>query len=151
MNARLVPYEHGIMIPHNWNTAGLVTCPPGALAGYSGPAALVLDDTALYLCGPGATVRTILFDNIREVALCDMVGIVIEYETAFGSVLATPREAYGIDITYEVPGGMRLHLRLLVRFYNQAAQWVATIEDVVDAFYRRALTSQAIVQRRGPR
>ncbi|MCZ7538813.1 MAG: hypothetical protein M5U29_02610 [Anaerolineae bacterium] len=147
MNTSMVPYEHGILIPSDWHAAGLVTCPSGALTGYTGPAALVLAKTALHLCGPGGIVRTVLYDHVREVAICDMVGIVIEHETAYGTVLSSPREAYGVDITYEVPGGMRLHLRVLVRFYNQAAEWVAEIEDVVDTFYRRMLGSQAIVKK----
>lgn len=147
MNSSLIPYHDRILVPCDWEAAGLVFSVPGTIDGYSGAAALVLAHNALHVCGPEGRIRTVLYDHIREVSICDMSGIVVERTTSVGPQLARPRDAFGIDITGEAAGGIRFHLRVLVYFYNQAAQWVAEIEDVVDAFYQQALTNQIIVRR----
>lgn len=134
MTLELVPFQQGILIPRDWKAVGAVVCIPGTLPGYQGPAALALTKEALHLCGPDGLIHSVHYENVRDVNICDLKGTAIERPTSVGTVLANPREAYGVEVTYEPPATVRRRLRVLVFFHNVAAEWVGAIIDAIDGF-----------------
>jgi hypothetical protein len=114
----------------------MVACAPGSTVTAEGPAALILTENAVALCGPQGVIQAIHLTDIKDVDVCRLEGVLIERQTEVGPVLTQPTNNYGVEITWNTPS-ITGRLRVMVFFANTAYQWVALIRDAAIGRFRR--------------
>ena len=128
--SNLVPYRSGILVPHDWQQAGILNVLPGSIAGYEGLAALSITPAALVVSSSEGLVAAISLWSIEDVNVKPFDGIVMEQNTSVGLVLAPPPGGgYGIEIAYSLDMRLKGRWKLMTFFANEAHNWESRIRE----------------------